>query len=261
MEKGIHELTGLQEWTEEKWTEMRAVYYGMCSRLDYQFGLLVNSLKKHNLYDNTALFFFSDHGMYSGDYGLVDINQNTFEDALTRVPLVIKPPEWMNVAPGIRDALVELIDVPATIEEMTGLNIQHTHFGRSLLPLIAGTTDHHRDVVFCEGGRLTNESHCKELEYTQGHTDPNDLYYPRLSFQAGDGPEHTKAVMCRTDRWKYIHRLYEKHELYDLKNDPAELYNCIDDQSLAGILAEMKERMLRFFIETGDVVPFKPDKR
>ena len=37
-------------------------------------------LKEIREYDNTAVLFFSDHGMYAGDYGLVDINQNTFED-------------------------------------------------------------------------------------------------------------------------------------------------------------------------------------
>ncbi len=36
--KGICEGQGLQGWTEERWTELRAVYYGMCARADHQFG-------------------------------------------------------------------------------------------------------------------------------------------------------------------------------------------------------------------------------
>jgi hypothetical protein len=49
--------------------------------------------------------------------------------------------------------------------------------------------------------------------------------------------------------------------LYDLQADPRELQNRIDDPSLAGVLAELKDRMLTFFLETGDVVPHRPDQR
>ena len=72
------------------------------------------------MYDDTALFFFSDHGDFTGDYGLVEKTQNTFSDCLTRVPLIIKPPAGVPIRPGVRDALVELIDMPATVEALTG---------------------------------------------------------------------------------------------------------------------------------------------
>ena len=29
----------MHNWTEERWNELRAVYLGMCARVDYQFGL------------------------------------------------------------------------------------------------------------------------------------------------------------------------------------------------------------------------------
>lgn len=261
MAAGIHERTGMQNWTEDQWTEMRAVYYGMCSRVDHQLGRVVEALQEAGLYDDTAIFFFSDHGMWTGDYGLVDINQNTFEDALARVPLVVKPPKSVPVQPGTRDTLVELVDFPATAMEMTGIEPKHYDFGKSLLPLIAGETEEHRDAVFCEGGRAQDERHCAELEYEPGHKDPNDLYYPRLSLQASDGPEHTKAVMCRTKTHKYVYRLYEQDELYDLVADPSELVNRIDDPSMSVIKDELKNRLLRFMVETADAVPLAPDSR
>ena len=37
--EGIAERQNLQGWTEERWTELRATYYGMCARVDHQFGL------------------------------------------------------------------------------------------------------------------------------------------------------------------------------------------------------------------------------
>jgi len=190
----------------------------------------------------------------------VEKTQNTFEDCLTRVPLIVKPPAWVPVQPRVTQALVELIDVPATIEALTGIEPEHTHFGRSLLPIIAGETDEHRDAVFCEGGRLHGERHCMELESADNQV-PEGLYWPRLSLQRQEGPEHTKAVMCRTRELKYVRRLYETDELYDLRRDPSELDNHVNDPRLAGTLQALKDRLLTFYLETSDIVPHDPDRR
>ena len=261
MLKGIYERTGLQNWSEEKWNELRAVYYGMCSRVDYQLGLVIKALKEQGKYDNTVLFFFSDHAMYAGDYGVVDINQNTFEDSLIRVPFVMKPPKGVPVDPGITESLIELTDLVPTVEDLTGLTPTHSHFGKSLLPVVANRKATHRDAVFCEGGRLHGERHCMEIQYLPGHQDPDDLFYPRLSLQAQEGPEHTKAVMCRTKAHKYIRRHYENNELYDLEKDPWELNNVVNDPEYTEVINDLKERMLNWYTETCDVVPFDADKR
>jgi arylsulfatase A-like enzyme len=258
--RGIASLQNLQGWDESRWTELRATYYGMCARVDHQFGLVLDALCQAGLYDDTAMFFFSDHGDFTGDYGLVEKTQNTFEDCLVRVPFLVKPPAWVEIQPRACDALVELIDMPATVEALLGLQPAHTHFGHSLLPLIAGKTGEHRDAVFCEGGRLHGESHCMELE-SNIDTPPGDLYKPRLIWQRGEGPEHTKAVMLRTPHFKYVRRLYETDELYDLRRDPQELHNRIADPALASELTALKERLLTFYLETGDAVPFDIDRR
>ena len=261
MLKGIYARTGMQEWTEEEWNELRAVHYGMCSRIDHQLGLIIDSLRKAGTYDDTALFFFSDHAMYAGDYGLVDINQNTFEDSLTRVPFVVKPPLGVPIDPGVSDSLVELTDFVATVEDLVKLTPSHSHFGRTLLPVLADRLAQHRDAVFCEGGRLHGERHCMELESVAGHQDPQNLYYPRLSWQGQEGPEHTKAAMCRTRGFKYIWRLYESDELYDLDRDPWELHNAIGEPEYQATISHLKERMLAWCLTTSDVVPFDADRR
>jgi arylsulfatase A-like enzyme len=258
--KGIYDYQQMQGWREERFTELIATYYGMCSRLDWQFGKILDTLKAREIYEDTAIFFFSDHGEFAGNYGLVEKTQNTFQDCLTRVPLIIKPPKGIPIQPGIRDALVELVDFRATVEEMINLDPGYSHFGRSLLPLIAGEKEIHRDAVFCEGGRLLGETHCMELQSVSNLV-PQGLYWPRVRLQSGDGIAHTKAVMCRTKTHKYVLRLYEKDELYDLSLDPHELHNRVDDPSYEGILRQLKDRLLTFFLETGDVVRHEPDLR
>jgi arylsulfatase A-like enzyme len=256
--QGIRQRQHLQGWSEDRWTELRATYYGMCARVDAELGMLCEVLRQEGMYDDSAIFFFSDHGDFTGDYGLVEKTQNTFEDCLARVPFIIKPPKGTPVQPGVRDALVELVDFRATVEDLVGMQPGYTHFGRSLLPLVAGAAAQHREAVFCEGGRLQNERHCMELESYQGE---DGLYWPRLSLQSVQGPQHTKAVMLRTHDYKYVRRLYETDELYDLQRDPGELENRIDDPALAGVREELRDRLLTFFLETADVVPWKADQR
>lgn len=260
MLRGIHGKQNLQGWTEDRWDELRATYYGMCARVDDQFGRVLQALRDAGMYDDTAVFFFSDHGDFTGDYGLVEKAANTFEECLTRVPLLVKPPRGVAVQPRITDALVELIDVPATIYALTGVEPGYSHFGRSLLPVLAGQTDAHRDAVFCEGGRLPHESHCAEREAVS-HTVPTGLYWPKVSVQIHDDVAHGKAVMCRTERYKYVRRLSEPDELYDLHADPRELHNRADDPALADVARRMRDRLLTHFLETADVVPHDIDRR
>ena len=258
--KGIYENQNLHGLSADDWAELRATYLGMCARLDRQFGLLMDALREAGVYDETAVFMFSDHGDFTGDYGLVEKTQNTFEDCLSRVPFVVKPPSNVPVKPRVSEAMVELVDFPATVFDLTGIDAGYTHFGRSLLPVIAGETDAHRDAVFCEGGRLEGEEHCKEKE-SKGHENRNNVYWPRLTLQAGDGPEHGKATMCRTACYKYVRRLYESDELYDLERDPQELVNRVDDPELADVLSDMKDRLLTHYQATCDVAPHETDER
>lgn len=257
--RGVRERQNLTGWTEDRWTELRATYLGMCARVDHQFGLLLDALREAGIYDDTAVFLFSDHGDYTGDYGIVEKTENTFEDYVSRVPLLVKPPGGTPVRPGVRDALVELVDVSATVEAITGVEPRHTHFGRSLLPLIAGETETHRDAVFCEGGRLDGERQAMGLASTSSG-DTTGLYWPRVDLQKHI-PEHTKAAMCRTHDYKYVRRMYEPDELYDLRTDPQEIENRIADPALAAVRAELSERMLAWYMETCDAVPHDLDAR
>ena len=67
-----------------------------------------------------TLLFSSFPTMVSslGNYGLVEKTQNTFQDCLTHVPFIIKPPKGTQIQPGVREALVELVDMRATVEDI-----------------------------------------------------------------------------------------------------------------------------------------------
>lgn len=256
MMTSIVEKQGLEGHFDEAWfDELRATYLAMTMRFDEQFGQLMDKLKEHKFYDNTSVFAFSDHGDYTTDYGVAEKAQNLFDDPVSKVPLIIKPSKDFKVKTGVSKALVELADLSATVSEMCQVELPYTQFGKSLVEAIAGNPVH-KECVICEGGRIHGETQAME----RGHG-PESPYWPRLSTQGSEGPEHTKAIMIRMGNYKYTYRLYEKHEFYDLDKDPLELNNSIDHPEYQGQIEKMRSKLLYRIIETGDFVPNKRDKR
>ena len=126
----------------------------------------------------------------------------------------------MAVDPGVSDSLTELVDFYATALGMAGVASSHTHFGRELSPVLADRSRRVRDFVCCEGGRLPGETHCDEYHDAGGNAaNPRDMYWPKKMAQADD-EAHSKGIMLRTERWKYVSRLLGSDELYDMANDP-----------------------------------------
>jgi len=245
----------LGNWPETRWNELRATYLDMVNRFDYHYGMVESALKENGFYDNSGIFVFSDHGDYTGDYGIAEKVQNCFEDPISNVPLLIKPPIGVDYQAGVHEGLVELLDLSATVAQLTDTKLDYTQFGTSLLPAL-NDKQLGKDAVFCEGGRIHGEEQAME----KGHG-PESPYWPRLSAQGSEGPEHTKAVMIRQANFKFTKRLYESDELYDLNNDPQELHNLIFIESYQDVILRMQQRLLQFYMETGDFVPFQRDRR
>lgn len=246
----------LHHYSEERWDDIRTTYLAMVANLDDLLGQVVNSLKDNGFYDDTSIFMFSDHGDYTGNYDIVEKVQNCFENDITNVPLIIKPAKQFSCTPRITNALAELVDLNATVADMAGIDLGYVSQGKSLMDVIEGSDDH-KKAVFCEGGRVFSEKQAMEL----GHDNPNDMYWPRLSTQYQEDGQHTKATMIRMGNLKYVKRLYEKDELYDLSTDPEELVNQIDNPEYKEQLLIMKEEMLTWYQRTADWVPNRRDAR
>ncbi len=257
----IRSKLNMQDYTEAEWDELRAVYLGMCAKVDAQFGRLMQALKDAGIYDDCAIFFLSDHGDFCGDYGLVEKAQNSFEDCLTKVPFLVKPPKGVGCTPGVSDSLVELVDFYATAIDFAGAAPSHTHFGRSVRPLLAEHTAQLRPFVCCEGGRTADEVHCDEYHcYGPDGASPRMEYWPKIMAQA-DPDAHAKGIMLRTKEYKYISRVAGQDELYDLRQDSGETDNRIDDPAYTAVLTELRLQMLKWLESTSDIVPFRYDER
>lgn len=255
--EAIRTRARLDRLTDDEFRSILATYYAMVSRVDRNFGRLVEAVRAGGLWDNTAIILVSDHGDFAGDYRMVEKTQNTFEDVLTNVPLVVRVPGCPRLARPSR-ALVQSMDVFATVMELTGVEARHTHFSKSLMPILRGETDELREFVCTEGGARIEELHTHENPHDHA---PEHPYYPRISIQNEQPELHGKAVMIRTHEWKYVRRLYDTDELYRLTDDPDELRNLIDDERCTEVVRGLRDRLLTWFLDTGDAVPFRWDAR
>ena len=261
IEAAIRARQGMEQYGEKDWDELRACYLGMCGKVDAMFQRLCDALREAGEYDNSAIFFLSDHGDYTGDYGLTEKAQNSFPDCLTHVPLLIKPPKGFPVEPGVSDSLVELVDFYATAMDFAGVEPTHSHYGRSLRPILLDRRAAVRDFVTCEGGRNPEEEHCDEFHAAgpQG-TSPYSPYWPRHMAQT-DPDAHARGYMLRTADWKLVSRVNGKDELYDLNEDPKEMRNVFGQPGTEAVTAELKAKQLMWLMQTADVVPVDYDRR
>ncbi len=253
--EAVHKRMRMDQITDDELREIVAVYWGMITRADRNLGWVIEALKTSGQWDNTIIISTSDHGDFAGDYDLTEKMQNTFEDCLTNVPFAIRVP-GCDPLPAPSEALIEWVDVLPTLAEACGIELGHTPSGKSLLPVLRGKTDEHKPYVFSEGGALASEVHTHECDRERG-----TIYWSRPALQFNEPEVHGKAVMIRDHNWKYVRRLYDTDELYDLVNDPGEVTNLYGDPEYDHIVARMTAAMATWFVETGDQVPIRWDLR
>jgi len=125
------------------------------------------------------------------------------------VPLIIRWPGKLPSGINIR-ALVQGIDIPATILDAAGITIPDTFQGRTLLPLAQGKSQQGYDYIYVNQG----------------------LWQAKRIISNG--------------KWKLIKALDNgfwpapKLELYDLENDPGELRNLAEDNPRITAKLELK---------------------
>jgi arylsulfatase A-like enzyme len=249
--RAIRERYGTARLDERDWAEIIATYYGMVSRVDDQLGRVMRAVDRAGASPRTLTAFFTDHGEYAGDFGLVEKWPSGLSDCLLRNPLVIAGP---GVREGNRaDAMVEMIDLMPTLAEIGNADTAHTHFGRSLTALLRAQSQSHREAAFSEGGFTIAEEPL--LERARWPYDRNS------ALQHEDPTLVGRAIAARTERWTYIYRLYERAELYDRAADPRETVNLEGRAELAEVERAMRQRILAWSVETSDVIPWKADPR
>jgi arylsulfatase A-like enzyme len=250
----IRRVYGLDKLTDATFRKIRAVYFGQVSYSDWLLGLLLDALSRTGRAEDTAVFAFSDHGDYAGDYGLVEKWPSGLEDALTHVPLIVRTP---GCAKGrVASEMVELYDVMQTCLDLAGVKAQHTHFARTLMPQMAGGPGDSDRAAFAEGGYNRYEPQAfEEMSAAQGP------YRGKVQLQNEQPETITRAAMVRTRDHKLVVRPDGQSELYSYKSDPREERNLYGQRRTAEIQQALQQRLLDWYIRTTGVPPFDKDLR
>ncbi len=207
---------------------MTHAYWATMLSVDDSVGRLVEALKARGELERTLIVFMGDNGLLAGEHGMVD--KRTMHDPSIRIPIVARYPELV-VGPKVIDQQVLTIDMAPSILELCAAPPLPKIDGRSWVKLVRSGDPDWRTSWFYE------YNYEQQFPYT-----PN-----------------VRGV--RTDSWKYIHYPHgdgsaDRHlaELYDLKSDPDERKNLIDDPAQAPRLAKLKAELERLMRAT-DLTP------
>ena len=138
---------GNREWTQRREVALQATL-GMVGFLDDRIGRLLATLEETGQLDNTLIVYTSDHGEMHGHHGLWGKGAVAYEDC-QRVPLLVLPPRAKTTNRS-SDAIVNLVDLPATFLEVAGCRVPGSFQGRSLVPLMEGGNDTSRTLTKVE---------------------------------------------------------------------------------------------------------------
>jgi choline-sulfatase len=246
----------LDQLHDADFRQVQAIYLGMISYADWVLGELLKAVDSTGHRDDTAIFLFSDHGDWAGDYGLVEKWPNAMTDALTHVPLIARVPGYKGG--HVSKEIVEQYDLMATCLELAGIQANHTHFARSLTPQMRGEAGDAERAAFCEGGYNVNEPECFEplSQFT-----PTMAYYPKVALQNQKPDTVTRTTSIRTAEYRLTYRPADQSELYDLRSDPRELKNVYGEPKYRAVQSELFGRMMDYYVNTSGIAPRKQDAR
>lgn len=207
--------------TEQTVREDAQKYRSMLRLMDWHLGRLLDMLDRQDLTENTIVLFTSDHGDMQGAHRLRLKGVVPYRE-LYEVPLLLRIPKCTR--PGqVVSRLTSSAAVPGTLLDAAGIPVPDCFEGGSLLPLLADSSPQKakaEDYVFFE--------HYK-------------AYWGFHPFRG-----------IQTPKWKYVYYyMDDKEEMYDLAQDPDEVFNVAAREDLAALKANLKSMVDEWWEQTG----------
>lgn len=214
-----HKLTqkmwGLDSYTwEEGFAQIAAKYFGECTMIDDMIGMMIKKLREIGELENTIIIYSSDHGDCLGAHGLIEKGAFPY-DEIYKVPLVV-----YGLGDKDNDSIVYNHEIMPTIVDLVDEELTQEVDGNSLVPLaMNGEVTNGRDEIFCQF-----HSH----------------FY------------NADQRMIRTKDYMFVYNASDIGELYDLKNDPYQMCNEIDNIKYRKIKNDFKKTLIDYMKKTND---------
>lgn len=220
--------------------------------MDSQVGEILQMLKEDGLYDNTIIFFYSDHG------GALPWMKREILERGTHIPLVVRFPGGEHGG-TTNDDLVSAVDLAPTVLSLAGVKIPAHLQGQAFLGNQKAKVA--RQYVFAARDRMDTEYdrvrmvRDKQFRYLYNYM-PEKSYYQAIEFRLGI--PMMKDIMQLKEEGKLPEAARHwfdtkpQEELYDVEADPFELHNLAADPKFTGRLAEMRNAFRQWTKQMGD---------
>jgi arylsulfatase A-like enzyme len=235
--------------TPEEWQVVKALYDGETARADGALGAIVDALRARDLLDRTLVVVTSDHGDDQGEHiGYLSHSCCLYRTVL-HVPLVMRLPGC--VPTGIRHSgLTQSVDLLPTFLTLAGLDDEEWHEGLEGFSLVP--TFSQQSARRCAIAEFAPPLQALERDLRHSPLPSRDArkqFHALKSFEDGN--------------YRFIWSSDGDDQLYDLKSDPGEAQNLIDNlpQTAAAYYEEMdKWVMARPHRDYGDALNVHPIK-
>ena len=233
--------------------------YELITAMDAWAGDHIRQLKDTGLYEDTIVFFWSDHGV-----GLPRAKRWLY-DSGTRVPFIARIPERFRVGRqgtpnAADDRLINSIDFGPTVMNLAGLPIPNHMQGR---PFLGENLPEPRQYVFGARDRMDERYDIirsvrdKRYRYIRNY-EPLKTYYQYMNTPEKGATMkelrrvHAEGKLPPTAKLFMAERK-PVEELYDLQKDPHEINNLAKDPKYASRLARMRRVHQQWLFETRDL--------
>ena len=222
-------------------------------RMDAQMGELIKMLKDDGLYDNTYIFFYSDHG------GALPWMKREVLERGIHIPFIIRFPHSKN-AGTMNDELINSVDFGPTVLSLAGIKIPSYMQGQAFLGTQKSKIP--RKYIFAGRDRMDTEYdrvravRDKRYEYLYNY-EPDKPYYQNIEFRLSI-PMMKEFLQLRDEgKLDSVQMSWFKtkpvEELYDVENDPNELHNLVNDPVYKNKLVEFRNVFNEWTKKVGDM--------
>ena len=204
--------------------KIRALYEAGVYTFDYRFGEFINFLKKKNIYKNSMIILFSDHGEEFRDHNCWEHGHSLYNE-LIRVPLIVKLPGNKNAGKRIKYN-VSLLDIYPFLLNFFNIKI----------PDIA------------EGQDLFKESKNRIIEASLFPESIRKKIPGKIALIKGKYKLIYSKDLPPNNRKFFIYPTYFKRfELYDIRKDPQERKNIFNykEPSIKEFLKILRKRKFK----------------
>ena len=232
-----------------------AVNYSNLVEMDRQMGLIIKNLKDQGLYDNTYIFFYSDHG------GPFPRHKRAIYETGSKVPLVVKFPTNIKVKEKRNSDMLSFIDFAPTILSLAGIDIPKIYQGKAFLG--NKESKKKRKYLFTASDRFDEHPDriravkSKRFKYIRNYNinKPHALpigYRNQMPLMKHLNKLNDSNMLSPEQKlWFQVPKNPE--EFYDLKKDPFELNNLIGDDNYSKELNELRKQLSNWMEEINDL--------